>query len=347
MHRVAVIAARHGRRVWLVGGPVRDLLLGREIIDLDLAVDGAVQEIGLAAAREFGGEFRWHPRFLTSTISFAGGHLDLAGTRTETYSAAAVLPRVRPGKIDADLARRDFSINAMALEIRPRGYGELIDPFGGRSDLRSGALRVLHDDSFSDDPTRGFRAARFAARFGFHTDRTTARLLRASVARGDPQLLSGERVAAELRRALNEQRPAAVLALLGRWRLGAAWGAPESPTTNGLGRLRYAGARLKSFRLDTREEVALRLACAFHDLPRQQRERIAERLRVRRIERRFLVRGPEQAREILKRLRDASGRVAVSRVCRNANAHFLTLAGLLADASGFGKLRRWLATRQT
>jgi tRNA nucleotidyltransferase (CCA-adding enzyme) len=347
MHRVAVIAARHGRRVWLVGGPLRDLLLGREIIDLDLAVDGAVQEIGLAAAKEFDGEFRWHPRFLTSTISFAGGHLDLAGTRTETYSAAAVLPRVRPGKIDADLARRDFSINAMALEIRPRGYGELIDPFDGRSDLRSGTLRVLHDDSFSDDPTRGFRAARFMARLGFRVDRATARLLRVSVARGDEQRLSGERVAAELRRALSEDRPAAVLALLRRYKLGAAWGVPESPTTTGLGRLRYANTRMRPFGLGAREALALRLACAFHDLPRPQREHIAERLRVRRIERRFLVPGPEQAREILNRLGDASGRVAVSRVCGNANAHFLTLAGLLADASGFGKLRRWLATRQT
>jgi tRNA nucleotidyltransferase (CCA-adding enzyme) len=339
MHRVAAIAARHGRRVWLVGGPVRDLLLGREITDLDLAVDGAVQEIGLAAAKEFDGDFRWHPRFLTSTISFGGGHIDLACTRTETYSAAAVLPRVLRAGIEADLARRDFSINAMALEIRARGYGGLIDPFDGRSDLRSGTLRVLHDGSFSDDPTRGFRAARFSARLGFRIDRATVRLLRTSVARGDPERLSGERVAAELRRALRENRPAAVLALLGRWRLGAAWGAPESPTTAGLGRLRYANARLRSFRLGTREVVALRLACAFHDLPREQREQIAERLRVRRVERRFLLAGPERAGEILKRLRHATDRRSVARVCRGTDGHWLILAGLLADAGGFRKLR--------
>ena len=347
MHRVAAIAARHGRRVWLVGGPVRDLLLGREIADLDLAVDGAVQEIGRAAAEEFDGGFRWHPRFLTAVISFDGGHLDLASTRTETYASTAVLPRVRPGGIDDDLARRDFSVNAMALEIRQRGYGDLIDPFGGRSDLLSGTLRVLHERSFTDDPTRCFRAARFAVRLGFRIDRKTLSRLGASVARWDPQRLSGERVAAELRRTLSEPRPAAVLALLARWKMGGAWGASGSPTGTGLARLRYAGPRLRSFRLGAREELALRLACAFHDLRRPQRERIAERLRARRVERRFLVPGPELAREILRRLRDASGRLAIARVCLDADAHFLILAGLLADASGFGKLRRWFTARQT
>ncbi len=347
MHRVAAIAARHDRRTWLVGGPVRDLLLGREITDLDLTVDGAVQEIGRAAAKAFDGDFRWHPRFLTSTISFGGRHLDLAGTRTETYAAAAVLPRVRPAGIDADLARRDFSVNAMALEIRRRGYGQLIDPFGGRSDLRSKTLRVLHAGSFADDPTRAFRAARFAVRFGFHLARTTLDGLRASVSRGEPCRLSGERVAAELRRALTEPRAAAVLGLLGRWNLGAAWGAAQSPTTVGLGRLRYAAARLTSFRPAVREDLALRLACAFHDLPRPQRERIAERLRVRRVERRFLVLGPERAREILKGLRRASGHVAVAKLCRGVDVHFVFLAGLLADAEGFGKLRRWFAAPQT
>ena len=183
MRRVATIAARHGRRVWLVGGPVRDLLLGRPVADLDLAVDGAVQRIGRAVAREFQAGFRWHPRFLTAVISFNAGHLDLAATRTETYAAPAALPCVRPAGIDADLARRDFSVNAMALEIHPRGHGPLIDPFAGSSDLLSGTLRVLHGRSFADDPTRAFRAARFAVRFGFRLDRTTLGGLRESVAR--------------------------------------------------------------------------------------------------------------------------------------------------------------------
>lgn len=342
MHRVAGIAARHGRRVWLVGGPVRDLLLGREIADLDLALDGAVQNIGRAVAREFEAGFRWHPRFSTAVISFDGGHLDLAATRTETYAAPATLPCVRPGGIDEDLARRDFSVNAMALEIRTRGHGSLIDPFAGRADLRSGTLRVLHGRSFADDPTRVFRAARFAVRFAFHIDRKTLARLRTSVSRGDPCRLSGERVAAELRRALNEPRPDAVFALLARWKLGHAWGASCSPTASGLGRLRYANARLRSFQLGAKEQVALRLACAFHDLPRPQRERIAERLRVRRAERRFLVLEPERAREFLRQLRSASGRLATARVCLDANVNTLVLAALLADAAGFGKLRRYL-----
>jgi len=349
MHRVAAIAARRGRRVWLVGGPVRDLLLGREISDIDLAIDGAVEEIGRAVASESGAGFRWHPRFSTAVISFEDGHLDLAATRTETYAAPAALPRVRPGGIEEDLARRDFSVNAMALEIRPRGHGALIDPLAGRADLQTGTLRVLHERSFADDPTRAFRAARFAVRFGFRVERTTLGRLRASVARGEPCRLSGERVAAELRRALGEPRPAAVLALLARWNLGDAWGAAGSPTTSGLGRLRHANARLRLFRLATREEVALRFACAFHDLPRSQREQIADRLRVRRVERRFLVPGSERAGEILNRLRHASGRLAVARLCLDSDVHLLVLAGLLADGEGFRKLRRWWqrAARQT
>jgi len=335
MRRVAAIAARHGRRVWLVGGSLRDLLLGRPLTDLDLAIDGAVQKIGRAVARELEAAFRWHPRFSTAVISFTGGHLDLAATRTETYAAPAALPQVRPGGIDADLARRDFSVNAMAIPIRPRGHGPLIDPFAGRSDLRSGTLRVLHDRSFTDDPTRAFRAARFAVRFGFRIDPTTLGQLRASVLRGEPRRLSGERVAAELRRALKEPRPDAVLALLARWKLGHTWGAPGSPTPAGLGRLRYANARLRSIaRGPDTEDVALRLACVFHDLPRAQRQRIAERLRVRRAERRLLVFGPERAGELLRGLRDDP-------VSLDADADVWALAGLLADASGFAKLRRW------
>lgn len=341
MRRVAVIAARHGRRLWLVGGPLRDVLLGRPVTDLDLAIDGAVQQIGRSVARELEGGFRWHPRFSTAVITFDGGHLDLAATRTETYAAPAVLPRVRPGGIEEDLARRDFSVNAMALEIRPHGHGPLIDPFAGRSDLRSGTLRVLHEGSFSDDPTRIFRAARFAVRFGFRIDRATLGQLRASVACGEPRRLSGERVAAELRRALKEPRPDAVLALLARWKLGDAWDAAVGPTASGLGRLRYANTRLRSLARGSDSEVALLLACTFHDLTQPQRERIADRLRLRRAERRLLVFGPERVREILSRLRCASGRLAVDLVCLDANEEALVLAGLLGDAPGFAKLRGW------
>ena len=340
IRRLATIAARHGGRVWLVGGPLRDLLLGRRLTDLDLAIDGAVQRIARAVAREFAGAVRWHPRFSTATVSFPGGHLDLAATRTETYAAPGALPRVARGSIEEDLARRDFSVNAMALEILPRGHGDLIDPFDARADLRSGTLRVLHEGSFADDPTRAFRAARFAVRFGFRVERATLAWMRASIARGEPSMLSGERVAAEIRRALNEPRPGAVFGLLARWKLGPAWDAAGSPSTAGLTRLRYANARLRSLQTPSDDDTALKLGVTFHDLSRIRRTRIANRLRVKRSERRFLVDAPDRAREIRKRLRRASGRHDVGALCLAGETDALVLAALLAGAADFAKLRR-------
>ncbi|NIO58457.1 MAG: hypothetical protein GTO33_03675 [Acidobacteria bacterium] len=342
MRRVAALAARRGRRLWLVGGPVRDLLLGRAVTDVDLAIDGAVQQVGRAVARELGGRLVWHPRFSTAVISFDVGRLDLVRTRTETYAAPARLPRVRPAGIARDLARRDFSINAMALEIRPRSCGELLDPFAGRADLDAGRLRVLHEASFADDPTRVFRAARFATRFGFRVEQRTHSWLLDSVSRGEPCRLSGERVAAELRHVLREGRPAATMGLLARWELGASWGAPATPGPRGVERLRHAARRMKAIRLGDRERVALLFACAFHDLPRETRLNIADRLRVMRVERRLLVSGPERVDEILARLSRADGHAGRAAICRAANPPFLRLAALLARSDDYTRIRPFL-----
>ena len=344
MRRIAGLAARHGRRVWLVGGPVRDLLLGKTINDIDLAIDGCVEAIGRAVAAEFDASFRGHARFSTAVVTFDDGHVDLAATRTESYDSPGALPRVRPGTIDEDLARRDFSVNAMAMHITASGNGPLIDPCDGRSDLRDRLLRTLHDRSFHDDPTRMFRAARFAVRFGFRLEGSTLGALKESATGGHACGLSGERVAAELRHSVNEHRPSAVLRLLDRWGLGASWGAAGSPTAAGRERLRHAESRLRCFRRTAREETALRLACAFHDLSPSRRERIAERLRLMRIERRILVPGPRRAGEILQRLGRTSGRADLDRLFRSVDVPTLILAGMLADARGFARLRRWWQT---
>jgi tRNA nucleotidyltransferase (CCA-adding enzyme) len=195
--------------VYLVGGAVRDLLLGRERADLDIAVEGDAAELG----RRLGGEVRTHERFSTATVMVDGLELDLATARAETYPRPGALPEVRPATLVDDLARRDFTINAMAVPLA--GEPELIDPHGGANDLAAGLLRVLHERSFGDDPTRALRAARYAARYGFELEPETDRLLRAA----NLETVSRDRVEAELRKLAAEPRARRGFELLDEWGL--------------------------------------------------------------------------------------------------------------------------------
>lgn len=180
--------------------------------DLDVAVEDRSREFGTAVAREFGGRFVFHSRFLTGTVFLrkpqgsshkiqAGlpDHIDITQTRTETYPRPAVLPQVKPASIVADLARRDFSINAMALEITPDSFGTFIDPYHGRDDLAGHRVRILHERSFIDDPTRIFRCIRFATRLGFAIEPGTLEPMRAAIEQRHPALLTPERILYELR----------------------------------------------------------------------------------------------------------------------------------------------------
>ncbi|MEJ7875024.1 MAG: hypothetical protein WKF62_00075, partial [Solirubrobacterales bacterium] len=156
--------------------------------------------------------------FGTASVVVDGVRVDVVGTRTERYAHPGALPEVEPATLFSDLARRDFTVNAMAIPLF--GTPELIDPHGGRSDLAEGLLRVLHPLSFKDDPTRALRAARYAARLGLELEPGTADLL-ASV---DLDTVSADRVRAELRRTLAEESGPAALALLSRWRLAGVDG---------------------------------------------------------------------------------------------------------------------------
>jgi tRNA nucleotidyltransferase (CCA-adding enzyme) len=199
-----------GLALYLVGGSVRDLLLGRERVDVDVAVEGG--EVGRLAER-LGGTAQIHPRFATATVRTDGLDIDLATTRTETYARPGALPDVAPAALSEDLARRDFTINAMAIPLGREP--ELIDPHGGLDDLEHGCLRVLHDRSFVDDPTRALRAARYAARYGFALETKTADLLRAT----DLDSASKERVEAELGKLAAEPEARGGFALLAEWEL--------------------------------------------------------------------------------------------------------------------------------
>lgn len=194
------IARKNGSRSFLVGGPVRDALLGRSGPDIDIAVESSPDRIGRALARRFNGRFVYHRRFLTGTVTLADrSHIDIARTRTETYRRPAALPSVKPAPVEEDLVRRDFTINALALELTPGSYGVVVDPHSGRRDLADRVVRVLHSRSFADDPTRAFRAIRFAIRLGFEIEAETLRLMRQAIRSGILSRLSAERVLYELR----------------------------------------------------------------------------------------------------------------------------------------------------
>jgi tRNA nucleotidyltransferase (CCA-adding enzyme) len=196
--------------VYLVGGAVRDLLLGRPQTDVDLVVVGDA----VALARRLGGVEAEHERFGTVKVEVEGHEVDIASARTETYPQPGALPVVAPaGSIEADLARRDFSVNAIAIPLADEL--RLIDPHGGARDLERGLLRVLHPRSFEDDPTRAIRAARYAARFGFALEPETDRLMRCA----DLSTVSADRRRAELERLASEPTGRVAFGLLAGWGL--------------------------------------------------------------------------------------------------------------------------------
>src|SRR6478752_3317059 len=193
--------------VYVVGGAVRDLLLGRPRADLDLVV--VADPVALAEC--LGSAVIEHARFGTAKLALDGHEVDIATARTETYPYPGALPVVEPAAtIEEDLGRRDFTVNAMAVPLEgPR----LIDPQGGREDLERALLRVLHERSFVDDPTRAIRAARYAARFRFALEPETERLLR----KADLTTVSADRRRAELERLAAEETAREGFELLAEW----------------------------------------------------------------------------------------------------------------------------------
>jgi tRNA nucleotidyltransferase (CCA-adding enzyme) len=193
-------AAAGAESVHLVGGAVRDLLLERTPRELDVVVEGDVD----ALAERLGATVAEHDRFGTVTVESGGCRFDLARARAEAYAAPGALPDVRPAGLQEDLQRRDVTVNAIALTLPD---GPLTSVAHAREDLEQGWLRVLHDESFVDDPTRLWRVARYAARLGFAVEPHTLALAHAA----DPTTVSGARMGNELRLTLQEPDPLAAL----------------------------------------------------------------------------------------------------------------------------------------
>ena len=321
------IAADRGERAFLVGGTVRDVLLGAGEIrrDLDIVVEGDGIAVARALAEGLGGagEVRVveHRRFLTASVSLADlGRIDVATARSERYDAPGALPRVMPATIGQDLARRDLTINAMAVELGSATFA-LLDPFGGRTAIGSRHVTVLHPLAFVEDPTRIFRAARYAVRLGFRLDGWTARAQALALQRGAYPALSGARLLAELELITEERTPEAVLVRLGaagafrlfhpRYRFTRLTATRLGALDDTLSWARQHGRRPSPVELtllalvgDQRDEVAVatlrRLSLDGERLARLAR---AAREGAGRAEGRAAVRASEQARR-LRRLSD-------------------------------------------
>ncbi|MCS7179230.1 MAG: CBS domain-containing protein [Anaerolineae bacterium] len=230
VRRAAEAAQQMGFSLYLVGGPVRDLLLGQPVVDLDLVVEGDAIRLARHLARQFGGRVVAHRRFGTAkwlldppVWQTVGGpppperavaSIDFATARTEFYTHPTALPEVERSSIKQDLHRRDFTINTLAIRLDPPHWGELLDFYGGEADLREGIIRVLHSLSFIDDPTRILRAARLEARLGFRLDPRSEAL----IANALPMLnrVSGDRIRHELELMLAEGEPEQALSRLER-----------------------------------------------------------------------------------------------------------------------------------
>jgi tRNA nucleotidyltransferase (CCA-adding enzyme) len=192
--------------VYLVGGTVRDILLGEPNFDVDVAVEGDAVAFAEALAGALGGRIKAHRKFGTAVVLYGeDGRVDVVTARTEFYDAPAALPTVEHATIREDLFRRDFTINAMAVSLQAADFGRLVDPFGGRRDLENRTIRVLHNLSFIDDPTRIFRAVRYESRLDFAMSEHTARLARGTVEMGLVGDLSSARLRDELVALLDEE----------------------------------------------------------------------------------------------------------------------------------------------
>ena len=206
--------AREREDIALVGGAVRDLMLGRSPRELDVVVAGATGSLARELARLLGASTTVHERFGTAVVAWRQGRIDLAERRAESYPAPGALPQVRAGGAEEDLARRDFTVNAISVALGGSERGNPRAAEHALEDLRAGRLRVLHDQSFRDDPTRLLRLARYRARLGFDVEPHTAELAAQALAAGALETVSRARIGAELRLALREQDALAALSAL-------------------------------------------------------------------------------------------------------------------------------------
>ncbi len=325
-------ATGDGLPVYLVGGPVRDAILGAPVKDLDFVLVGDAPALAEDLAGELGGEVTVHPRFGTATVEIEGGRVDIVTARRESYPFPGSLPEVSASSLEDDLARRDFSINAMALPLSG-DFPEVIDPHGGIKDLNGRSVRTLHPGSFTDDPTRMLRAVRYEQRLGFQIADRTVSELKEALAGGHAEAVTGDRWRQELEKIFEEERAAGMLlraAELGvlaavHPALSDAQGLTRLDGENSLGPMDYLAALVWSLSAADGDAVSRRL-----NLPAAWARVVRDTIALRELEP-VLSRPP----------------VRVSAVCRALNGldpgAIEASARLFLDPQVAGLLRQYLA----
>jgi tRNA nucleotidyltransferase (CCA-adding enzyme) len=352
----AVLAEAERREVavHLVGGPVRDLLLGRGLRDLDLVVeprDGVAlgaEEIARAAAPT-GAQVVSHDRFGTVRLAMGDAALDLATVRRESYARPGALPSVEPGSLDDDLRRRDFTVNAMALPLSGaarRGRSGVIEVESGRVDLAAGVLRVLHARSFHDDPTRALRAARLGARLGFRLSRGSRSALRDAIRDGAFGAVSGERFRRELEKLFEDASlgldPAAALRRLAEWHVLAALEPGLALEARSVPALRRLGRSIAAPPFPSRAKPwAAGLAVWLADLDATSRRRALRRFAVRGELAQRLAEFPKLRDRVLRQLARARGRGAVDALLAPIDEERLLALHAIAAPPARRRIERW------
>ncbi|MFQ5527212.1 MAG: hypothetical protein ACE5GX_13235 [Thermoanaerobaculia bacterium] len=350
--RVARFAVERGLTFYVVGGFVRDRFLGEDAADLDLVWigDGDPERVSTELGERFESPVSYRGEFLTASLAVDGFAVDFGRARVETYEAPAALPAVRPGSLEQDLLRRDFSVNAMAWPVScgpdPDAAAEdLVDPCGGYRDLAERSLRVMHPRSFADDPTRILRGIELKVRRGFEFEPDTLGLARAALAAGHLELVSGARLRRELARLLATARRAA----------------SSVPALRDLGIDRALGfqiddARVSRFRDLCERASGLRadlgsvptwvlvLGLLVSDWSPAATDTLAERLQLDRSAQRFLTGGSGRARQGLAALSAVDwDPMEVARDCSGLSEAELALIELQAPES-LGP--RWLRLKE-
>jgi tRNA nucleotidyltransferase (CCA-adding enzyme) len=348
--------ARSGE-VALIGGAVRDLLLERTPRELDVVVDDDAAGFARALADELGTiagespderfEMTLHERFRTALVRWHGGQIDVATRRSERYPAPGSLPEVHVGTIASDLDRRDFTINTLSVALNGVHRGELTGARTAQEDLDAGVLRVLHDESFRDDPTRLMRLARYRARLGFAIEPHTAQLASEAIEKGVLQTVSPARIGAELRLTLAEPDPVAALESLEQ--LGVLSALHEAIELDAP----LARAALGELPPDGRPDVLLlasllRPGHSFDSTDYQTRLRtLLDGWEFPGAEREHTVRSAILAPRIAERLRHTHAPSQIYEVAHGEPLEAVALAGGIAEAAGHEEAadaaRRWLS----
>ncbi len=301
----AAAAAGGVTGLYLVGGAVRDLLLDEPGFDVDLAVEGDGVAFARRLARELGGRSHAHEKFHTAVVIADDLRVDVASARTEHYEYPAALPTVEHSSIRQDLHRRDFTINAMAVSLLPADFGILLDPYGGAGDLDDGIVRVLHNLSFIEDPTRIFRAIRYENRYRFSMDAHTRELARGCVAIGLVGDLSGARVRDELIAILSEVEVSRSLGRLDQLGLARAVHPALDCGPQAVAKVTSVDA-VRARHAATLPAWRMRLAALSESIPADELEAWLERLRVRRRDARVVASAAVIAPRLVEPLESAS-----------------------------------------